>query len=224
MQVGNRTRVSQSPGSFRIPGESPLNLEGQSPEAPRSAARLAADEAFSAPESLPPNTNQPVVIVRRARVLSRDLDISAPDSATPVHESEGKAPRVFRVESNADLLPDELRPVLSASPAQDHAQDVVHVPRKRRIAVDKRPGPVVHVLQDPGRLQPDAEAGSNGLASSPGRPLDELVGELAGVDRIFEAIRRAQAFQMNDERFAGEWRRVSLAADELQRQIESQIA
>lgn len=84
-------------------------------------------------------------------------------------------------------------------------------PNGRRIAADKRPGPVLHVILAPPEREREAEA--------PQPRLDLLLGELERVTPVLEFIARAQPFSLVDERLAREWLRLSRRVDKLHEQI-----
>ena len=85
----------------------------------------------------------------------------------------------------------------------------------RRIATDKRPGPVLHVIHAPPERTRTAEAPQPRLAL--------LIGELERVTPVLEIIARAQAFSLVDERIEREWLRLSRKVDKLHAQIRAQV-
>lgn len=88
-------------------------------------------------------------------------------------------------------------------------------PRERRIATDKRPGPVSHVVHAPPKRQRESEVLQ--------RQLDLLTSGLDRVKPVLETIARAQAFSLVDERFVREWMRLSQKLDRLRAQIRAQV-
>ena len=189
--------------------------------ATKSTARLEAEAAFATLQvrSLPQLSAQ--VIVRRTR--------SANFAGKPTPEGDNgsttqltaKCSRVFRVEAPPPSRSLEasfaaLPPPAEASthnrsmPAQAAAN-----PTARRIATDRRPGPVLHVIHAPPERKREAGV--------PRSQFDLLTGELERVNPILEIISRAQAFCLLDKRVAREWLRLSRKVDELHAHIRAQM-
>lgn len=80
--------------------------------------------------------------------------------------------------------------------------------RSARRATDKRPGPVVHVIQ-PLPVQ------RREIHKVPQPTLDALIMKLACVEPVLREIQHAQALVFIDARFSKEWQRCSRRADEL---------
>ena len=53
--------------------------------------------------------------------------------------------------------------------------------------------------------------------------LKTVIAELALVEPVLELIQRAQAFRAIDDRFAGEWLRLSRRADAIQMKLRAQL-
>ncbi len=96
-------------------------------------------------------------------------------------------------------------------------------PRKARIAIDRRPGPVVRTVLAAGAHDGDTDAQDTSTGGS-ALPAGALPGLLAEVDPIFDAIRRARAFRFVDDGFAQTWQQLSSQADQLHKQINSLAA
>lgn len=157
------------------------------------------------------------ITVRRARGLT--LAQPAVAEASPsANEPIGKRPRVFRVEVARD------HQTLRAAPApgtpQDaasHRQADLPKQRKRRLAADKRPGPVVlvHSLPAPLPFQPPQPL-------QPYRAAPRSAALLAGLEKItptLAAIEEAQSFWFIDHGFDSHYQRLSKQADELLKQL-----
>ena len=224
VQNGQRTQNSATNKALRHRAPALLAYEADVNDlaaATKSAARLAAESAFVAPQvrSLP----QPLalIIVRRTRSASLLVKPTPEASDSPTSELTAKGPRVFRVEApptprSAEASFAALPPPTETSrhsgslPAQTPAN-----PNARRIATDKRPGPVLHVVHVPPERKREAEA--------PQPRLDLLIGELERVTPVLEVIARAQAFSLVDERIARELLRLSRKLDALHAQIRAQM-
>ncbi len=185
-----------------------------------SAARLAAEAAFAAPLPLSASPERVQVTVRRARLAAPVAEPAAVDDTRPAIEPTRKAPRVFTLEAaQAPRQPDtplgvQSLPLPPASPAASIRSDAPATgarARIRRIAVDKRPGPVLHVLQSVPRQTRQAETTPPRLAT--------LIDELARVGPVLESIAQAQSFRFIDDRFAMEWQQISQRADDLQMKL-----
>jgi hypothetical protein len=132
------------------------------------------------------------------------------------HEQLTKEPRVFRVDAALTLPPVDS---LVASPAATEAaprsatladqaadQAVLH-----RIASNKRPGPVTHVIHVLPEVPREQQAEAETQQARPG----VLMAELQGVSPDLAMIAQAQAFSLVDEGVAREWMRLSRQLDEL---------
>lgn len=53
--------------------------------------------------------------------------------------------------------------------------------------------------------------------------LKAVIAELALVEPVLESIRRAQAFRVIDDRFAGEWKRLARRVDAIQGKLRAQL-
>ena len=197
--------------------------------ATRSAARLAAEAAFALPRisSLPVQPTQ--VSVRRSRSAGLAVKPTPIPAPTPVgnggsdFELTVKGARVFRVEAVPTPQPVEATcagvPLPNeTSKHQGNLPDQVHA-NSRRIASDKRPRPVLHLIHALPELLPERQT----EAEAPQPRLGLLIGELQRVTPALEMIARAQAFSLVDERMAREWQRLSRQLDELHAKILTQI-
>lgn len=184
-------------------------------ESPMSAARLAAEAAFAPPQARSAPSNEPLVIVKRARVLAQAGPSLVAQTAGPARQAEAiedrdKPPRVFRVHKPSD--PTECPPADPGQPAR----------RRRRKPPEQRPGAVVlRVVQTPADA-PSTRAADPQGADRPDRwPRYATIEALAAVGPVLDAIARAQAFQFIDERYALEWERLSRKAERLREDLQS---
>lgn len=118
-----------------------------------------------------------------------------------------KDPRVFRVDAVQSVvtgLEAHAEPSLT-SPRVDFATSAP-LPKRRRRGADKRPGPVVHLVQ---RLPVQAEDKPTALQ------LRELSAALASIDPELRAIERVQSFVFLDGRFDSAWQALSDRASAL---------
>lgn len=180
-----------------------------------SAARLAAEQAFSPPPPHGTPTSEPLVVVKRARLRVPVLPAQAAQEAgAPEGGAEAKGPRIFRVESQAGVQAADAADATAASTLPLPAAGVPATSRRQRAsAAQRRPGPVLQVFQAP--AQPPA-------ATHGGESAD-LRQALAEVEAVFDAIRRARAFQLRDVECEAAWRDLSAAADQVQRQMRAQL-
>jgi hypothetical protein len=175
--------------------------------ASRSAARLAAEAAFTEPQVQKLLLQPTQVIVRRSRSASPGIKSIPGDTVAGDIEPAVKSARVFRVASSPlsqiseAACADRASMLVGDAPVQAHGS-----PRSRRRADDRRPGPVLHVVHAlPGR--PAAEPA--------GPRLDYLIEELAKVGPILESIQYAQAFEIRDIGSAAAWEQMSKTAERL---------
>ena len=172
--------------------------------APTSAARLAAEAAFAAPDKLPEIGSTPAqVTVRRAKLAVWARPVPAAD-APPAAELVGKAPRVFRLQAAQAPAPAPAPAGVSPLPAAAR--------RQRRVAADKRPGQVLHVVHIQTRPAEVAAVAARSAA---------LAVELARLAPVREAIQRAQSFCFIDERVEQKWQRLSAQAKLLLVQLQA---
>ena len=188
-----------------------------------SAARMAAEAAFAAPQfSLGPNFKAQIT-VRRARVPA-SAQPAAAEPSPPTDEPIGKRPRVFKVEAARD------HHTLQAEPAPgtpvnlaDHRQADTPKQRKRRPADHKRPGPVVLVHSPPPPLPFQLIQLIQPLQpSKPHKAAPRSEALLAGLEKItptLAAIEQAQSYWFIDNRFDSHYQRLSKQADELLKQL-----
>ena len=176
------------------------------PAAPISAARLAAEAAFAAPALFQPTRPTTAhVTVRRARLGPLSVPAWAGE-VLPSVEPQGKAPRVFRLDAVHATAPTPAAPAAAAAAA--NSTPPAGIRRRRRVATDKLPGQVLHVIHIPTRQPEPVPAVA---AARPGM----LSAELARVAPVLQAIQRAQSFVFIDDSFEQQWERLSLQADVL---------
>lgn len=95
--------------------------------------------------------------------------------------------------------------------------------RKRRVAAEQRPGPVVQVF----KAAVDERGGDAAEATAvqgehmTAVQLSTLAQLLAGIQPLLEDIRRARAFRLVDSGYADQWQLLSEAADKIRQQINS---
>jgi hypothetical protein len=186
-----------------------------------SAVRLAAEAAFATPQSLHPLAAQAQVTVRKTRLALPAARPAVADLGPHGAEAAGKVPRVFRVDAlpatneaatHASENPADETALSTAAATGDDEAAAKAMSRTRRVTVDRRPGPVLHVIH----ALPEREA----IEETGSRP-DALLAELASVGPILDAIRRAQSFEIVDPRAAEEWTRLRQVAEDIGRQLEA---
>lgn len=218
MQLFPRTRTWHRAESRPVRNESPA------PDiAPMSRARLLAEEAFSMPPAPAPVVSSPLIIVRKARLGTRTSLLPASQDLAPGEsEPAGKDPRVFRISAaGQDSGIDERHEGQGLSAHEPAGMSDSRVPNaeppRRRLAADKRPGPVVQLYQAPS--DPRADAAVAQAQGQGGSSLAGLTRALAELDPVFQAIAYAQSFQAVDESDRGAWSEIARAADEIDRDI-----
>jgi hypothetical protein len=208
--------TSQPVPSSRVPDTSAA-------ASPMSAARMAAEAAFSGPlfvaePALLPPAHVTVRKARSAALVSADAAVAIrADDAALSSTATTKGPRVFRVDAGpapvglgADMPwphPAAIAATTAITRAKTDSHDGAVRPAKvqvRRAAADKRPGPVLHLVH---KLPTRHDAPPQPL------PVNELVRQLARVEPVLADIRRAQAFRFLDQSLAAEWQRLSRVAD-----------
>ena len=166
-------------------------------DGPPSTAWLAAQQAFSEPR--PASAEQPQVLVRKGRApvvhAFAAAPAVAPAAATPMAVSHNKPARVFRVVSAPAVPPLAAAAEQAAASEPGIAQVQADVPRRRRTAAYKRPGPVLHIVHELPAPVPSPAAQAQQL---PQHQLRTLVEMLARVDAVLGDIRRARSFQFDD--------------------------
>lgn len=162
-----------------------------------STARLAAEAAFAAPPRVAPPSGRPQITVRRARGAAPAPPV-AQDDGPPEVAAANKSPRVFRV--------DAARAAEPGRAAGDEVPTPVPVPPRRRHGTDRRPGPVVRLVQ-PLPASADDQPTARQLAA--------MAATLAGIDPVLRAIERAQSFVFIDGRFADAWQALAERASAL---------
>ena len=205
-----------------------------------SAARLAAEMAFSIPDSSGSSQVAPVVMVRKTRLQSQSPDLPeaqlhAPSSLAGLTSvPPPKESRVFRIET--PKLTVAGTPALAGAPSSVEQGALGQAPhRRRQIAQSRRPGPAVllpagHTVftdvggdprTDDGDLQLPGAHISPIEAPSPAARLRALLTQLADLDQVFEAIRFAQSFELPINRFADKWGSLLEAADALRCEVDA---
>jgi len=196
-----------------------------------SAARQAAEAAFAAPRLHPAPPTQAQVTVRRDRLAAGaapGAEPAAADNAGPATEPAGKSPRVFRVElarapqpvetAPAALAPLPARPRPPAAATRNGGPAVVAAAgQPRRIATDRRPGPVLHVVHAARPALPQR------AAEQAAPEMHTLVAELARVGQVLQSIGDVQALRFIDDRFADAWNRLSRTADDLHVELTAKL-
>ena len=167
--------------------------------APKSAAWYAADGAFAQQQRVP-RPSAAVVTIRQSRVaVQTPGPIAVEDRFAQARSSDEKSPRVFQI----GAAPTRIHQGSPNQPSRQETEDRVArlgLPplRRKRISVDKSPGPVLRIL--PLQGEPDAEI--DGIAKAACMSINEvdsLLEMLAQVDAVFDEIRRAQSFRFVDE-------------------------
>lgn len=230
MQHGQRTQHSTSNKSLRQRTHAPFAREPDINDltaATKIAARLAAEAAFALPQVYPLPQQPAQVSVRRNRSAGLAVAPVPEGNLESNTEQLSKSSRVFRVE--AAPTPQSTAAAFAASATTTAApshNDVLATqtpdqPSSHRIASDKRPGPVMHVIHARPELQPerclDAET------PPPPPRLDVLLAKLQGVTPDLEMIALAQTFTLVDHRLTREWLRLSRQIDELHAKILAQV-
>jgi hypothetical protein len=179
------------------PGRHPSRRRDPADRVP-STAWLAAQEAFSAPRSTP--LDQPaVVVVRKPRAPvppavpgeAHASTASAVPGPVAVHE---KPVRVFRVVTVPVPTPAPAEAAPVAPAAAVAAPVVAAAPRRRRrsVAPDKQPGPVLRIVQPPAPAVPAAPR------MSPREELASLRRLMARLDEVLRDIQQARAWRCVD--------------------------
>jgi len=177
-----------------------------------SVAWQAAEAAFAAPALPSPQAAQAQITVRKTRLETPAVEPALTEAGRATTEPTSRRPRVFRVQAVQAAESADGTVARAPTPAEsthDDGESTEALARSKRIATDKRPGPVSHVYALPVRTKADA--------AEPG--LDELIAELAKVGPALEAIRRAQSFDLFDQRIADEWSTLSRTVEDLRREL-----
>jgi len=169
-------------------------LQGpDSSQTPRSAAWLAGERIFLAPPPQEEPATPVVVTVRRSK-LGAQADEAADQRGAGAGSFGSKGPRVFRVDTTGSETAPEPAPVLVA-PEPEPAP--AKLPLRKRVGVDRRPGPVLQVFRAEPVVQEDAPPDEE-------RPFNEqasaLQAMLAEVTRIVADAQRAGSLRFVDER------------------------
>lgn len=179
-----------------------MSTSRESAPTPPSTAWAAAQQAFSHREQGP--ADKPVVIVRKGRVMVAAA--AAPDGAqtvAPRPVPADKPARVFRVAAAWAVSDpaggfEDVEPALQADPrAAADTPRSTHNTRKRRVVLEKRPGPVLSIVH----ALPALEAQAPVPDQVPMLPLDDVgavIEMFASVDAILDDIKRARAFRFVD--------------------------
>ena len=163
------------------------------PETPKTAARLAAESAFVAAPALAQQL-VPLVTVRGRRISPRLTSGAATEcEALAESTSNTNKPRVFLLPSATSGAEEESASSLATGQEIAVARRVEASPRRRRVASDQRPGPVVQVYEAP--------ACAIGVGKDELLPtfhqLAVLSKMLAEIDLLLKAIRQAQEFRIS---------------------------
>lgn len=224
MYQGRRTQNS-APNNFHrhrtqeLPARTPATNDLAA--ASRSAARRAAEAAFDAPQvqSLPQHPAQ--VFVRRSRAAGFAAKAVPEQDDVPNVKATAKASRVFRVAAAQVPRTAETADLASRSPMETSAcsggagAHTPALPSARRVATDKRPGPVLQVVHAlPERRRETA-------APQPRPAL--LIAETARLEPALKMLAPAQAFSLVDERVVREWRGLARKIDDLHAQIRARM-
>lgn len=161
---------------------------------------------------------------RRATAAPAAEPAATADASRAV-DAAGKGPRVFRVAVAQATRPVEAPPVAEAwveawsAPAlpADGGPPGKTADRTRRIATDRRPGPVLHVVHHLPARPPEQTA----EAAAP--TVHTLVAGLAHVGQASDAIQGMQSFWIIDEQVSAEWRRLSQLADAIGTELAAQL-
>lgn len=203
-------------GSHRAQHRMAVPAEGNGLHtAPISAARLAAEAAFTAPPSNPAPAVQTQVTVRKVRLAASASPTGMPAAgAQDSGEQARKAPRVFRLDASQAAPNLQMSADQAAVQTSSAAVSIGMTRRSARKATDKRPGPVVHVIH----ALPVQRREIQKVAQP---TLEALIMKLACVEPVLQQIQHAQALVFIDERFSKEWQRCSRRADELHRELKA---
>jgi hypothetical protein len=194
---------SHSPYAMSLERREPARRDSIEPDAsgaPRSAAWLVAEGAFALQQRAPrPSTT--VVTVKRSRVVVQTpAHVLAQDVIADASSSQDEGRRVFRIEAApTGASVGSTAQASTSEPVEQVPSAAMPVPCSRRVASDKRPGPVLHIVAAPGALSSDG--GDTKTAGMSNDQVEALVAMLAQVEPILDDIRRAQAFRFVDGSF-----------------------
>lgn len=214
MQYGQRTQNAAANKSRHAGAPSLGQLEhglGSVDSAQISAARLAAEAAFEPPRPSVTQNGQAQITVRRVRLLAVG-QLEATPVVASADTSGPKQPRVFRVEAARIGKAGQFMPTPQTKPdLGPDGQATSLKSRKRLVAAEQRPGPVVLTRSAVASLPPQPEVAA---------PSSEALGvRLEQITPILAAIQRAQTVWFIDDRDEVQWRRLSVRADKLLRQL-----
>lgn len=219
VQLGQRTQNATPgrTGRHRKQHRMTLAAEGSGLQtAPMSAARLAAEAAFTAPPFNPAPSIQAQITVRKARLVVGAAPTGMPTAAaSSCGEQASQAPRVFRVDASRVASQPQVSAILPAVRTSSAVTPIGVTKQSARRATDKRPGPVVHVINALPVHRREIEVAQPTQAA--------LIVELARVGPVLEEIKRAQSLVFIDEHCSKEWQRLSGRADELRRELQAQL-
>lgn len=210
--------VSDEPGAtFRSTGA----LSG--PQAPASAARLAAESEFQPSRQHSPE-HPPTITVRRSRVpLSKAAEDEAGEQPAAESLPGGpKGPRIFRVVSAGETRADkparsDSQPPAAGSSVSAAPAAAVTTRRRRRVGADQRPGPLRLIVQAPIASSLDTLVAERFDLTR--EQLAELAGRLASVQIVLDDIQRARELELLDPAWAAHWSVLLQRADQLARQL-----
>jgi hypothetical protein len=184
-----QVRYSQAMRFDRTEPSPHVTHQPENSGSPKSAAWLVAEGAFAPPRRPPPPLAADVTIRRSRLALITQAQGRQVDSAPQVQ----KGPRVFRIDLAREAAPAGVAPQ-APSPVPEQQHFLRTVPRRQRIGVDKRPGPVLRVVTPPAEPVHDA-AQDLQPASTPLQQAPGLVQLMAQLQSTFDDIAQARSFQ-----------------------------
>jgi len=213
----------------------------------QNSARLAAEAAFGPPVISQPMAAPPQVIVRRKRACDPHSE-PATHVDVQVVEAEARAPRVFRLATHHDVSAETSSELSLPAPTTSTVaapEPVRPVKFRRTRSQEKRPTVIRHVVvvqqgglpqlvdaADASRASPacNTAAPSADVSSPPvppqstTSPAKVAASDVGLLDTVFADIRVLQDFQVEDDRYAREWLRLSKVADRIQADLDRLIA
>jgi hypothetical protein len=210
----HRSKSSRAPQRHQT---GPIQGGGTTDTESMSAARLAAEAAFAAPQYQPPPTAQAQITVRRMRPRDLPSVVAASDS-TAAAESQTKGPRVFRLTAAkpSPLVGVQPNPSTSkqASVVDRDGDKLRPHSRPRRQAAYKKPGPVLHVVHTlPARPEPQDKVPH----------FDSLAAQVQHIGVLLETAKRASKFRIVETSSTQEWQRLAKIASDIRREIKTQL-
>lgn len=211
-----RSPDETAPHSFSSLDRSPLNPLV-------SAARLAAEEAFSAPRVYSSRSSPAPVTIRKKKRLTEQTPAEA-TGADPLTEASGlHTPRVFRAKAPvvAPFGHDSSSFIPSRTPSRPSTeiQPIPSIPvRRPRL---NRPSKVVHLRVSSERpTEPPAEAETRG---NPPRSeeLPRLAASMAELDSVLAEVQLLQSLQFRHTDSESEWDRLYRDGAKLHKQLDA---